>query len=156
MAWRSHGKSNIGLIRYLRSNGTIKSDAVENAMAQVNRANYSPRNPYMDAPQGIGYRVTISAPHMHAHASELLKEQLQPGERILHVESGSGNLTACMALMLDDKGLAVGINHMPESVKLSKKNIQKDHPDVTFKVKLILGDGRLGSAVQMDLRKQFI
>ncbi|KAK9737291.1 hypothetical protein QE152_g10834 [Popillia japonica] len=148
MAWRSHGKSNIELIRNLRSNGIIKSEAVENAMAQVDRANYSPRNPYMDAPQGIGYGVTISAPHMHAHALELLKEQLQPGERALDVGSGSGYLTACMALMLGDKGLAVGIEHMPELVELSKKNIQKDHPELLHsnRVKLILGDGRLGSA----------
>lgn len=123
MAWRSHGKSNAELIRNLRSkyrfffrlcslitnyafsgNGIIKSARVEEAMSHVDRGNYSPRNPYMDAPQGIGYGVTISAPHMHAHALELLKEQLVPGERALDVGSGSGYLTACMALMLGEKG----------------------------------------------------
>lgn len=147
MAWRSHGKSNIELIRNLRSNGIIKSETVENAMAQVDRGNYSPRNPYMDAPQGIGYGVTISAPHMHAHALELLKEQLQPGERALDVGSGSGYLTACMALMLGERGVAVGIDHIPELVEMSRKNIQKDHPEllISNRVKLILGDGRLGS-----------
>ncbi|KAI4463030.1 protein-l-isoaspartate o-methyltransferase [Holotrichia oblita] len=129
-------------------NGVIKSETVENAMAQVDRGNYSPRNPYMDAPQGIGYGVTISAPHMHAHALELLKEKLQPGERALDVGSGTGYLTVCMALILGEKGLAIGIDHIAELVELSRKNIQRDHPELlnSARVKLILGDGRLGSA----------
>lgn len=33
-------------------------------MTTVDRGNYVTHNPYMDAPQGIGYGVTISAPHM--------------------------------------------------------------------------------------------
>lgn len=33
-------------------------------MLAVDRGKYSKNNPYMDAPQGIGYGVTISAPHM--------------------------------------------------------------------------------------------
>jgi len=37
---------------------------VEDVMLQVDRGKYAKFNPYMDAPQGIGYGVTISAPHM--------------------------------------------------------------------------------------------
>ena len=44
----------------------IKSQEVEGVMRQVDRKFYSAHNPYMDAPQGIGYGVTISAPHMVA------------------------------------------------------------------------------------------
>lgn len=33
-------------------------------MNQVDRGKYVTHNAYMDAPQGIGYGVTISAPHM--------------------------------------------------------------------------------------------
>lgn len=36
----------------------------------------------------------------HAHALELLKEQLSPGKKALDVGSGSGYLTACLALMV--------------------------------------------------------
>ena len=36
----------------------------------------------------------------HAHALELLKEQLSPGKKALDVGSGSGYLTACFALMV--------------------------------------------------------
>lgn len=42
----------------------IASEAVSNAMTATDRKFYSPRNPYMDAPQSIGHGVTISAPHM--------------------------------------------------------------------------------------------
>ena len=57
-------------------------------------------DPYKDNPQPIGSNVTISAPHMHAHALETLAEHLKPGKRALDVGSGSGFLTACMALMV--------------------------------------------------------
>lgn len=33
-------------------------------MRAVDRANFINTNPYIDSPQGIGYAVTISAPHM--------------------------------------------------------------------------------------------
>ena len=64
MAWRSHGRNNSDLVKNLKINGVIRSDVVENIMLQVDRGNYSKAAPYMDAPQGIGYGVTISAPHM--------------------------------------------------------------------------------------------
>ncbi|KAK9873045.1 hypothetical protein WA026_020781 [Henosepilachna vigintioctopunctata] len=146
MAWRSHGKTNLELVRNLRGNGIIKSDVVENAMLTVDRCHYSKNSPYMDAPQGIGYGVTISAPHMHAHALELLKEQLENGTRALDVGSGSGYLTACMAVMMGAKGIAIGVDHIAELVQLSKMNIMNDNPELleTGRIQLITGDGRKG------------
>lgn len=44
--------------------GIIVSETVAQAMIKTDRKYYSPGNPYMDAPQSIGYGVTISAPHM--------------------------------------------------------------------------------------------
>ncbi|XP_028131463.1 protein-L-isoaspartate(D-aspartate) O-methyltransferase [Diabrotica virgifera virgifera] len=148
MAWRSHGKSNLELVRNLRANGIIKSDAVENAMLAVDRGNYSKTSPYMDAPQGIGYGVTISAPHMHAHALELLKDNLVNGTRALDVGSGSGYLTACMAIMMGEKGIAVGIDHLTELVDMSRNNIQAANTDLleSNRVQLLVGDGRQGYA----------
>jgi protein-L-isoaspartate(D-aspartate) O-methyltransferase len=102
---RSELEASCRLCQWLfAANGIIRSDAVESAMLAVDRGNYSRNNPYMDAPQGIGYGVTISAPHMHAHALELLKDKLMHGDRALDVGSGSGYLTACMAIMLGEKG----------------------------------------------------
>lgn len=73
-------------------------------MSIVDRGNYCKNHPYMDAPQSIGYDVTISAPHMHAYALELLKDHLIPSGKALDVGSGSGYLTACMAIMMGETG----------------------------------------------------
>ncbi|XP_042881963.1 protein-L-isoaspartate(D-aspartate) O-methyltransferase-like isoform X1 [Penaeus japonicus] len=146
MAWRSHGKDNADMVRHLKANQIIRSQEVERVMLRVDRGLYSKHNPYMDSPQGIGYGVTISAPHMHAHALELLSAHLQKGNRALDVGSGSGYLTACMGHMVGESGKAVGIDHIPELVKFAQDNIQKDSPDLLSAgtVKLVVGDGRLG------------
>ncbi|XP_066141217.1 protein-L-isoaspartate(D-aspartate) O-methyltransferase isoform X1 [Euwallacea fornicatus] len=146
MAWRSHGRNNIELVRNLKANGIIKSDIIEQAMLAVDRSHYSKNNPFMDSPQNIGYGVTISAPHMHAHALELLKEHLVNGTRALDVGSGSGYLTACIAKIMGAKGITVGIDHIPELVEFSKQNVLKDNPELinTGQVLLVSGDGRQG------------
>ena len=46
------------------ANGIITSDEVFATMNAVDRGNFCDSSPYMDSPQGIGYGVTISAPHM--------------------------------------------------------------------------------------------
>lgn len=119
-------------------------------MLKVDRGHYSRNNPYMDAPQGIGYGVTISAPHMHAHALELLKEHLVPGEKALDVGSGSGYLTACMSVMMGETGTAVGIDHIPELVEMSKANIEKDNPELLSSGRIVLkvGDVLLLASLQ--------
>ncbi|UYV82740.1 PCMT1 [Cordylochernes scorpioides] len=147
MAWRSHGKNNADMVQNLKTeNGIIKTPGVEQAMMAVDRGHYCKNNPYMDSPQGIGYAVTISAPHMHAHALECLKEQLHEGARALDVGSGSGYLTACMALMVGPEGKAVGIDHIEELVNMSIANIKKDQPGLleSGRVTLVVGDGRKG------------
>merc|ERR1719471_2215563 len=108
MAWRSHGEDNRSMVQSLHGNNIIQSEAVKNIMIQVDRGHYSKKNAYMDAPQAIGYNITISAPHMHAHALELLKDHLKPGMRSLDVGSGSGYLTVSMALLVGSSGGAVG------------------------------------------------
>lgn len=148
MAWRSSGHNNKSLIDNLKANGIIKNARVENAMRTVDRGNFVSRSPYMDAPQGIGYAVTISAPHMHAHALELLSSHLAEGNRALDVGSGSGYLTACMSIMVGSNGVAVGIDHMEQLVSSSIQNIKKDENLTNLlekgQMKLVSGDGRQG------------
>ncbi|KTG04977.1 hypothetical protein cypCar_00001217 [Cyprinus carpio] len=100
MAWISSGKTNIELITRLRDHGVIRSDRVFNAMLATDRGIYSRDHPYADSPQSIGYKATISAPHMHAHALEVLSDKLTEGASALDVGSGSGYLTACFARMI--------------------------------------------------------
>jgi len=147
MAWRSHGEDNGSLVQNLFSNSIIKSEEVRDVMLQVDRGSYVKQNAYMDAPQRIGYNITISAPHMHAHALELLKNHLKPGMRALDVGSGSGYLTVCMALMVGSTGRAVGIDHIQELVDMSKDNIKKDGKVGLMEsdqLTLVVGDGRKG------------
>ncbi|ESO91971.1 hypothetical protein LOTGIDRAFT_178722 [Lottia gigantea] len=148
MAWRSSGSSNENLIDNLHTNGIIKNLRVVETMKSVDRAHFCKQNSYTDAPQGIGYSVTISAPHMHAHALELLSEHLKEGNKALDVGSGSGYLTACMALMVGAKGKAVGIDHIDELVEGSLTNVQKD-PKLgklldRGQLMFVVGDGRQG------------
>jgi len=48
----------------------------------------------------IGSNATISAPHMHAHALELLKDHLKPGNKVLDVGAGSGYLLVILIIEL--------------------------------------------------------
>lgn len=141
-------RSQSTLVQQLQGKRAIKSDRVAEAMSTVDRANYCSFNPYFDSPQDIGYSATISAPHMHAHALELLKNHLIDGERALDVGSGSGYLTACMAVMLGPSGKAIGVEHIPELATASIKSIKKDQPGFieSGRVLIISGDGRNGCA----------
>lgn len=148
MAWRSSGSNNTNLVENLARNGIIKNERVMSSMKKVDRGHYVKVNPYADSPQSIGYAVTISAPHMHAHALELLADHLVEGSKALDVGSGSGYLTACMAYMVGKTGKAVGIDHIPELVEESKVNIAKDMVTrammETGRLILVVGDGREG------------
>nr|XP_006812306.1 PREDICTED: protein-L-isoaspartate(D-aspartate) O-methyltransferase-like isoform X1 [Saccoglossus kowalevskii] len=146
MAWKSSGTNHQELINRLRQNGIIKHDNVYDAMMAVDRGKYSKYNPYMDSPQSIGYAATISAPHMHAHALELLSNHLHEGSKALDVGSGTGYLTVCMALMCGETGKAIGIDHIPEIVEESKKNVNRTHSQLveSGRLKLLAGDGRKG------------
>lgn len=110
------------------------------------------KHPYVDRPYSIGHSATISAPHMHAHAMEILRKQLsKPNARVLDVGAGSGFLTACFSRFLQaqsptSSGLVVGVEHHPELVKFAIANLNSDDPKFLSegKVKFYQGDGRLG------------
>ncbi|XP_073928486.1 protein-L-isoaspartate(D-aspartate) O-methyltransferase isoform X5 [Castor canadensis] len=128
MAWKSGGASHSELIHNLRKNGIIKTDKVFEVMLATDRCHYAKCNPYMDSPQSIGFQATISAPHMHAYALELLFDQLHEGATALDVGSGSGILTACFARMVGSSGKVIGIDHIKELVDDSINNVRKDDP----------------------------
>jgi len=134
------------MISNLKTNGIVKTANVEEALRAVDRGHYSKNYPYKDSPQSIGYGVTISAPHMHAHALEVLSQHLKEGAKALDVGSGSGYLTACMALMVGETGRVVGIDHIPDLVEMSVQNVRKEHANLidSGRLKLISGDGRKG------------
>jgi protein-L-isoaspartate(D-aspartate) O-methyltransferase len=133
-------------------NGIFTSQRVGEAMAKVDRSNYvlDKSDAYMDSPQPIGYDATISAPHMHAHATEHLLPFLRQGARVLDVGSGSGYLTAVFHHLVhgtDTKGKVVGIEHIPELADWSITNLKKDGLGNMLddrSIIIVSGDGRKG------------
>ncbi|KAK3281836.1 hypothetical protein CYMTET_10397 [Cymbomonas tetramitiformis] len=156
MAWRSHGRNNEDLVTQLVNNGILKTNEIVVAMKKVDRGDYVPpqlqEHAYEDRPLPIGYNVTISAPHMHAHCLELLKQHLKPGMRALDVGSGSGYLLAVMGHMVGDEGRAVGIEHIPELVAMGRKNASVSPASAALMSSGVLtfveGDGRKGFPAQ--------
>ncbi|KAL0335804.1 UNVERIFIED_CONTAM: Protein-L-isoaspartate O-methyltransferase 1 [Sesamum radiatum] len=115
------------MVEHLQSYGVLRSKKVAEVMETIDRALFVPEGapPYVDSPMQIGHNATISAPHMHAMCLELLEDHLKPGMHALDIGSGTGYLTACFAVMVGPQGRAVGVEHIPELVESSIKNIQK-------------------------------
>lgn len=65
-------------------------------------------------------------------ALELMNERLSSWNvKGLDVGSGSGILTVYMAMLINNGGRVIGIEHIPELVVQSKRNIEKDgHEDL--------------------------
>jgi hypothetical protein len=53
-AWTCHGTTQRDLVDRLRQANIVKSSVVKSVMERVDRANYVPDSPYVDAPQTIG------------------------------------------------------------------------------------------------------
>jgi len=147
--YQANGNSNDELVSQLKLYGIIRSSGVFEAMKKTDRGFYSKNmeEAYADRPHSIGHGVTISAPHMHATALELLEDHIKkPGARILDVGSGSGYLTACFARLADKDAKIIGIDIIEPLVEWSIKNLNKDDPNLikSGRVTIKYGDGWKG------------
>ncbi|KAK1864952.1 hypothetical protein I4F81_007488 [Pyropia yezoensis] len=80
MAWTCSAGCHADLTAALVSAGLLRTPALVAAFGAVDRGAFVPPRAaavsYADAPQGIGWGATISAPHMHAMCLELLGDVL--------------------------------------------------------------------------------
>ena len=78
MAWWCSGSSNDELVENMVKKKVIRSPGVAAVMKSVDRRHYTRGGgvDYKDSPQPIGHGVTISAPHMHAIALQLVEGHL--------------------------------------------------------------------------------
>jgi len=98
-----------------------------NAFKEVKREDFLPENlkyrAYEDMPLPLMRGKTISQPTtimMMTHALEL-----QPGEKVFEIGSGSGYQSAIIAKIIGEKGKVVTTEVVPELVSLAKKNLAK-------------------------------
>ena len=136
------------LVNSLSYQGIIHADRVVKIMKLIDRAKYVPPGlpSYEDRPMPIGDGQTISAPHMHGQALELLHEFLRPGANALDIGCGSGYLTACMGSLVSPNGRVIGIENRQSLVDLATNNIQKANPELLENgtVFIAKGDGWTG------------
>lgn len=101
---------------------------------------------------GIGWSQTISAPHMHAFALEMLEPALldgPPGPKcVLDVGSGSGYLSAALALLAPAGSTVLGCDKHARLVERSKESIRAALPAdvaarITLRTENVLAPGAL-------------
>lgn len=146
-------ESQAELVQYMRSRRLISRGAIEAAFLKVDRSWFVPREfrdrAYADHPLPIGHNVTISAPHMHAMMAELMAgdgDGSLDGATVLDVGSGTGYLTAILALMVGPRGKVIGVDHESALVEAAQDTCKAHLPEVIASGQLSFrhGDGRKG------------
>ena len=131
------------LIQFLKTSGRLNTIEVENAFKDVPRENFIPEklknSAYVDTPLNIGYRQTISAPHMVAIMIENL--DLKKGHKVLEIGAGSGYHAAIASKIVGDSGHIYTIERIRE---LADKAIENLKITGIENVTVIIGDGSLG------------
>lgn len=121
--------TNAELVRYLVSRGLITMPEVEQLFLKIDRALFVPRErrqfAYQDAPQPLGYDVTISASNVHTIMLEALYNKIPQGGRVLDVGSGTGIMLAFFAEIVGPEGKLAGIDYIPEIAEMGIQNLQK-------------------------------
>lgn len=116
-------------VRELVGKGVLHSDAIIEAFRKVRRADFVHKHmlpqAYDDAPLPIGYAQTLSQPSTVALMLE--SSQVQPGDRVLEVGSGSGWLTGLLAHLVGPSGYVYAIDILPEMVDLTEEHLRPYH-----------------------------
>ena len=102
----------------IESRGVNDSRVLE-AMRSVPRHEFVPRDKkrlaYSDQPLPIGYGQTISQPYIVAYMTEVLN--LDPGEKVLEIGTGSGYQAAVLAEITDEVYTIEIIDELAESAR---------------------------------------
>jgi protein-L-isoaspartate(D-aspartate) O-methyltransferase len=128
-------ETNDELVDYLRDEGTLKSNLLESAFRQVDRGDFTPdrdqshregevflsheRNPYLNEVYPLTDESTVSQPTVVAKMLELL--EIEEGQKVLEIGSGSGYQAAVMSKIADE---VVGIEIDRDVAEYSRRKLQ--------------------------------
>ncbi len=127
----------------MKANKSLRSEEIENAFLALEREQFFPErnsaHAYSDNAFAIGFSQTISQPSTIAIMLELL--QAQEGETVLEVGSGCGYVLALLSKIVGSKGKIIGIELVPELVKIAEDNLNKAGVE---NAEVVSGDGSEG------------
>ena len=128
--------SNDELIDYLKDEGSLKSEDLERAFKQVDRANFTPevddshregevfvdreRNSYTNEVYPVSDTSTISQPSVVAQMLEFLEPE--SGDDVLEIGSGSGYQAAVISSVASS---VIGVEIEPEVADYSRRKLEK-------------------------------
>ena len=128
------------LIKRLKEEGWLKTPRIIKAFQQIDRSIFLPdelkRFAWVDEPLPIGRGQTISAPHMVARMTELLRPERQ--DKVLEVGAGSGYQAAILSKLVKE---VITIELEPELAKRARENLKKAG---CRNVRVLQGDGSKG------------
>lgn len=111
-------------VKKLQNKGVAKNPRVAAALKDINRADFMiTGDPEQDEPQKIYAGQTISQPYTVAFMLDIL--DLEPGQKILDVGSGSGWTTTLLAHITGEEGSVIGVEIEPELISFGQKNLEK-------------------------------
>lgn len=137
------------LVKEMQESGVLTSPRLLQAFKAVDRSDFvlpANRNyAYENRPLHIGHAQTISEPTTVAFMLELLN--VEQGQNVLDIGSGSGWTTALLAKLTGESGSVLGLEIVPDLAELGQKNIARyrlPHARIEAAVRNVLGKPSAG------------
>lgn len=131
------------MVQKLKERGHLKSLEVIEAFEKIPREKFVPSNKeseaYADRPLSIGHGQTISAPSMIAIMLEVL--DLESGQKVLEIGTGSGYNAALLAEIVGEEGEVYTVERIENIAEMGRKNLERTGYD---QVEVVVGDGTQG------------